>query len=238
MTTTAHGRLGVWDTLVGQTPRGRGAARRRRWPRDEPRVPLHRPAGLRALQRRGRVRRGAAVRGAAAGLRRLPLLPHRAGRHPRRRHRGPHRQALDRRRRGARPGTPFGAGAGRPALAGDDRRGRRPADRPGRQRAAQGDRGADRPHRVDAVRADRRGPPADDPLALPAGHPDHAVDRGGGRLPGPHRRRRARPRVVLRPRQPGPHRPGPRPRPRRGRPQPAQGGRLDPGPADQPRRPA
>ena len=44
----------------------------------------------------------------------------------------------------------------------------------------------------------------------------------------------ARARVVLRPRQPGSHRPGPSPGPRRGRPQPPQGGRLDPRPADQP----
>ena len=53
------------------------------------------------------------------------------------------------------------------------------------QRAAQGDRGAHRPHGLDALRADRRGPPADDPVALPAGHADHAVHRRGGRLPGP-----------------------------------------------------
>ena len=40
----------------------------------------------------------------------------------------------------------------RRALAGDRRRGRRPAHRPGRQRAAQGDRGADAAHRVAALR--------------------------------------------------------------------------------------
>ena len=100
--------------------------------------------------------------------------------------RGPHRAALDRRRRGARPGPPLGPGAGRPPVADHDRRGRRPADRAGRQRPAQGDRGAHRPHRLDALRAHRRGRAAHHPLALPAGHPDHAVDRRGRRLPGPH----------------------------------------------------
>ena len=54
----------------------------------------------------------------AGGLRRVPRLPHRAGRHPRRRHRRAHREALHRRRRGPRPGPPLGArarwaGAGR-----------------------------------------------------------------------------------------------------------------------------
>ena len=44
---------------------------------------------------------------------------------------------------------------------------------PGLQRAAQGDRGADGPHRLAALRAHRRGRAADDPLALPPGHPEH-----------------------------------------------------------------
>ena len=132
-----------------------------------------------------------AVRGAAARLRRLPLLPHRARRQPRRRHRRAHRQAVDRRRRGARPRPPVRARSGGPALAGDDRRGRRPPDRAGGERPAQGDRGAHGPHGVDAVRADRRGSPPDDPLALPAGHPGDAVGRGGGRVPHPCGRGRA-----------------------------------------------
>ena len=59
---------------------------------------------------------------------------------------------------------------------------------------------------------------------------------GRRRVPGPHRRRRRRARVVRRPRQPGPHRPGPRAGPRRGHPQPAPRGRRDPGPADLARR--
>ena len=137
------------------------------------------PPGLGPLQRRGRVRRGAAVRaGHRSRLRRVPRVPHRARRH-------------------ATPTSPLirteklsigvdevrdlvrraALAPGRAALADPHRRGRRPAHRPGLQRAAQGDRGADRPHRLDALRAHRRGRPADDPLALPAGHPGHADDR-------------------------------------------------------------
>ena len=56
------------------------------------------PARLRALQRRPGPGRGPAVR--AGRLRRVPRLPHDRGRQPRRRHRGPHREALDRGRRG------------------------------------------------------------------------------------------------------------------------------------------
>ena len=47
---------------------------------------------------------------------------------------------------------------------------------------------------------------------------------------------RRRARVVRRPRQPGPHRPGPGAGPRRGHPQPPPRGRVDPGPADLPGR--
>ena len=131
----------------------------------------------------GSGRSNAAVAFAAAlqceqgGCGELPRVPHRAQGLPRRRHPGPHREAVDRRRRGARPGPPRGARAGRPALADHDRRGRRPAHRAGLQRAAQGDRGADRPHRVDAVRPDGRGRAADDPLPLPAGVADDADRR-------------------------------------------------------------
>ena len=83
---------------------------------------------------------------------------------------------------------------------------------------------------------DRRGRAADDPLPLPAGHPDDADRRRRRRVPGAHRRRRRRAGVVRRPRQPGPHRPGPRAGPRRGDPQPAPRGRRHPGPADLARR--
>ena len=170
--------------------------------------------------------------GSGGRLRRLPRVPHRARRFARRRDGGPHREALDRRRRGPRPGPPLGAGAVRTALAGDHRRGRRPAHRAGLQRPAQGDRGADRAHRLDALRADRRGRPPDDPLAVPPGHADHADHRGRRGVPGPHRRRAGVAGVVRRPRQPGPHRPGPRAGPRREHPQPPPRGGLLPRQAD------
>ena len=125
---------------------------------------------------------------------------------------------------------------GRARLADHHRRGRRPADRAGLQRAAQGHRGADPAHRVDALHADDRGRPAHDPLALPAGHADHADDRGRRGLPGPRRRRRARPGGVRRARQPGTHRPRPRAGPRRGHAQPAPRDRRLPREADQPGR--
>ena len=57
---------------------------RRGRPGHEPRLAVHRPARLRPVQRRHRLRGRAAVRGRR--LRRLPRLPHGAGRHPRRRH--------------------------------------------------------------------------------------------------------------------------------------------------------
>ena len=82
------------------------------------------------------------------------------GRLARRRVGDPHREALDRRRRGPGAGPPRRPGPGRQALADPDRRGRRPAHRPGLQRAAQVHRGAHRPHRLDPLRAHRRGRPA------------------------------------------------------------------------------
>ncbi len=63
--------------------------------------------------------------------------------------------------------------------------------------------------------------------------PDH---RGGGGLPGPSRRGRRGARVVRRPRQPGPHRPGPGAGPRRGDPQPPPRGGHHPRAADLARR--
>ena len=115
-------------------------------------------------------------------------------------------------------GPPRRAGPGRQALADPHRRGRRPAHRPGLQRAAQVHRGAHRPHRLDPLRAHRRGRPPDDPVALPAGHPDHAHRGRGGVVPRPRRRRRRAAGLAGRARQPGPHRPGPRAGPRRGHP--------------------
>ena len=195
---------------------------------------VHRASRFRPLQHRDRVRRGAGVR--AGRLRPLPLLPRGLGRLPPRRPRDAHREAVHRRRRGARAGAHLGAGPGRATLADDGRRGRRPAHRAGGQRAAQGDRGAQRPHRLAALRADRRGRAADDQVAHPAGRALHSLRRGRDRLPGPGRGARRRDRVVRRPRQPGPHRPGPCPRPRRGHPSPSPRGGRDPRPARFPRR--
>ena len=102
----------VWDDLVGQH-RAVETLRAARRPRDEPRVAVHRPARLRALQRRGRLRGGAGVRaeGPDAGLRQChechTVL---AGTHADvtvvRTEKLSHR-----RRRGARPGPPRRAGA-------------------------------------------------------------------------------------------------------------------------------
>ena len=64
----------------------------------------------------------------------------------------------------------------------------------------------------------------------PPGGAGHARRRGRRRLPGPHATASTpRARVVRRPRQPGPHRPGPGAGPRRGHPQPAPRGGLAPG---------
>ena len=133
----------------------------------------------------GSGRSNAAVAFAAAlqcvehGLRRVPRVPHGAGRVARRRGGDPHPEALDRGRRGPRPG---------PAQRRWPRSGRRwqvlvveDADRlteQACQRAAQGDRGADAAHGLDAVRPHPRGRPAHDPLPLPAGQPRHPVHRG------------------------------------------------------------
>ena len=57
----------------------------------------------------------------------------------------------------------------------DRGRGRRPAQRAGQQRAAQGDRGADAADGLDAVRAAARRRAADDPLAHPPREPRDAV---------------------------------------------------------------
>ena len=57
--------------------------------------------------------------------------------------------------------------APRAGVPGDGHRGRRPAPRARRQRAAQGDRGADPQDRVAAVRADPRGRAPDHPVPLP-----------------------------------------------------------------------
>ena len=122
---------------------------------------------------------------AEPGLRQLPAVPHGAGRVAPRRDAGPHRQALHRRQGGARAGPTLGHAAGRARLADHRRRGRRPADRAGVQRPAQGDRGAHATHRLDALHADGRGRAPDDPVALPPGHARHPDRRGRRGLPGP-----------------------------------------------------
>ena len=222
----ARAMTSVWDGLVGQRPAiaalqtaAGGHGMSHAWL-------FTGPPGSGRSNAADRLRGGAAVRGRPAAARCHACHTVLAGTHAdvvRR----PHREAVDRRRRGARPGPALRARPGRPALADPDRRGRRPAHRAGLQRAAQGDRGAHRPHGLDALRAHRRGRAADDPLPLPAGHADRrpppptsprsssardGVDRGA--------------RVVRRPRQPGPHRPRPGAGPRRGDPQPSpRGGR-------------
>ena len=133
------------------------------------------PPGLGPLQRRGRLRRRAAVRAGRPGCGECHACHTVLGRLATPTSRVIRTEKLsigvdevrDLVRRSA-------LAPGRPALADPDRRGRRPAHRPGLQRAAQGDRGADRAHGLDALRADRRGRAADDPVALPAGHADHA----------------------------------------------------------------
>ncbi len=114
--------------------RSRRCARPRPGAGHEPRLALHRPPGS--------GRSNAAIAFAAAlqcenapadpRLRALPRLPHHDGRQPRRRLPGPHREALHRRRRGARPG-PHGVRArpGRQAVAGP-RSSRTPTGSPSR----------------------------------------------------------------------------------------------------------
>ena len=81
-------------------PDRRAAAHRGGRPRHEPRVAVHRTARLGPLQRRHRLRRGAAVRAGEPGrqgVRHLPAVPHRAGRVAPRRDAGPHGVAVHRR---------------------------------------------------------------------------------------------------------------------------------------------
>ena len=164
---------------------------RRRRPRDEPRLAVHRAARARALQRRDRLRRRAAVRARREGRAGCgechachTVLA------------GSHADVSVIRTEKLSIGVDEVRDlVRRAALAPVGRRWQvmivEDADRltdAGLQRAAQGDRGAHRPHGLDALRADRRGRAADDPLPLPAGHADHADRRGRRRLPGPHRR--------------------------------------------------
>ena len=200
------GRSGRRDRdAVGRVRCGGGDRTRRRATarRDDPRVAVHRPGRL------GPVGRGPGVRGGAAvserRRRHLYGVPHRARRHARGRPirgaGGPH----DRRERDAGARAAGADRADHGALAGAAGRGRRPADRAGRQRAAQGDRGtaaADGLSAVYAVDAPGRRV-GDDPVAMSRRDAAPAVGRGGRvgahraatapiprRPPGPPRRRR------------------------------------------------
>ena len=99
----------IWDTLVGQRAVARSLATAAGGHGMSQAWLFTGSARLRPLQRRRRLRRRPAVRDARAGrsgLRRLPRLPHRARRLPRRRLGDPHREALHRRRRGPAAGPP------------------------------------------------------------------------------------------------------------------------------------
>ena len=231
----------VWDGLVGQHAAVEALRRAAGGRGDEPLLAVHRAAGLRALERRDRLRRRPAVRARRRGprrLRRVPRLPHRAGRLARRRLGDPHREALDRRRRGPRPGPPRRAGARRPALAGpvvED------ADR-------LTDAACNALLKAIEEPTDRTvwmlcAPTVDDVLPtirsrcrLVTLTTPTAEDVAGFLVRTDGRARRAG--VVRRPRQPGPHRPGPGAGPRRGHPQPAPRGGLAARPGSPPWAPA
>ena len=207
---TATPAYGVWADLVGQP----GAVETlRRAARGDDHAMSHAwlvvgPAGLGPLERGPGLRRRPAVRASGrrrGGLRAVQRLPHLADRCPPRRDAGPHRAAVDRGRRGARPRPPGGDEPDHAAPAGDRRRGRRPGHRARCGRAAQERRGARQGHGLDPLRPDLRRRRGDHPLALPAAvarHPDaggrrpaagHAATASTPRSPS---RRRAPPRAT------------------------------------------
>ena len=138
------------------------------------------PARLRPVHRGPRLRRRAPVRQPRPRARRRPRLrllrrlPHRPGRHARRRRGRPYGPAVHRRQGDPRPRPPRPALPGRRPLAGDRPGGRRPAHRGRGQRPPEGRRGARPPHGLAAVRALHRGRAAHHPLPLPPPHPAHA----------------------------------------------------------------
>ena len=167
----------------GLTRRGRG---HRAWCGDDACLVVHRPAWL------GPIGRGAGVRGRLAVHRRhewwwrdrawlrcLLGLPHGARGHPRRRRNRCAARVIPWCARGSRPRQSSCTRAVRWALAGHRDRGRRPADRGRRERAAEGDRGAGTAHGLAAVRTVSRRPRRDDSLAMPRGCATYAADRCG-----------------------------------------------------------
>ena len=156
---------------------------RGRRPGDDPRLAVHRPARLRPVQRGAGLRRRAAVRAGRLRASARPAAPRSPARHPdvsvtRTEPRG------DPGRRDARPGAALGAGPGRPPLAGDGGRGRRPAQRHAGNALLKAIEEPTAAHRVAAVRAHGRGRAAHDPLPLPQRRARHADHRGRRRLPG------------------------------------------------------
>ena len=138
--------------------------------RHDPRLDLHRAAGVGAGGRGPGLRGGAAV-SARHRLRGVRRLPHHPRRHPRRRTVRGARRAVDRRLRDAGAGARRREHPERWPVAGTGDRGRGPAHRGGRQRAAQGDRGAAAAYRLPAVH----------PLDAPGRHlGDHPVTMPGG----------------------------------------------------------
>ena len=190
------------------------------------------PPGLGPVQRGARVRGGAAVRAGPPGCGELPRVPHRAGRLPRRRpviRTEKLSIGVDEVRELVRRAALAPVGRRWQVMIVED------ADRLTDQAANALLKAIEEPteRTVWLLCA----PTVEDVLPtirsrMPAGRAGHAHRRRRRRLPGARRRGRRRARVVRRPRQPGPHRPGPRAGPRRGHPQPPPRGGRDPGPAD------
>ena len=172
------------------------------------------PPGLGSLQRGDRVRRGPAVR-ARHRLRRVPRLPHRAGRLPPRRQRDPHRDLGALHRRHARAGASSGAcarssGSCQVMIIEDadrlDDAVTTPAPRNALLKAIE----EPTPKTVWLLCA----PTVEDVLPTISSRCRNVVARdahrrGGGAVPGGARRRRRERRRLRGPRQPGTHRPGP-----------------------------
>ena len=177
----------VWDDLVGQRRAIEALRTAAARPRHEPRLAVHRAARVGPLQRRGRLRRRAAVRAAGRAAATCHACHTVAGRH--RTPTSPWSAPRSSRSASTRSATWSAAPRWR-------RSGRRwqvmiveDADRLTEQACNALLKAIEEPtdRTVWMLCApDRRGRAADDPLALPAGHADHADRRGRRRLPGPH----------------------------------------------------
>lgn len=196
---------------------------------DDPRLAVHRTAGLRAVHRRPRLRRRPPVHqpgprpGRRTGVRLLRRLSHEPRRYACRRRGGPHGPALHRCEGDPRTGPPRPALPGRGPLAGDHPGGRRPAHGGRGECAAQGGRGARAAHGVAALRPLPRRCAAHHPVPLPSSHAAHPVGRRRRRCADPARRDRSGAGRVRRASHAGTHRPGPPPRHRREGPCPPRG---------------